>query len=350
MKKKAKKRIILICIGFFVPVLLMILLVFSFVIFLGGSGEPPSISVSTGENVGLSENVLRFKEPIRSEMITQGVGEEWLPLLLALVMQESGGDSDKTPDIFQASESLGYRSPNMIDTETSIQAGIKAFKASLDSTRTLLGREPSPTAEGDVRTILTLYNVPAFGSFLKNNHAGVWSQEAAETFYTLELPKYGVGSGDSHYSDHVLQYYSFESGDNVLENTLLLGGERYFSAVMAEALKYQGNSYVWGGDNPVKGFDCSGLVQWCYGKAGITLTRTSQSQWAVDVVEISKEDAKVGDLVFFEGTNPSQSGMTHVGIYIGDNKMFNAQSSGIKGDDLNNWAQYPTHFGRIKSN
>ena len=50
-------------------------------------------------------------------------------------------------------------------------------------------------------------------------------------------------------------------------------------AVMNEALKYQGWKYVYGGSNPNTSFDCSGLTQWCYGKAGISLPRTAQAQY-----------------------------------------------------------------------
>ena len=52
-------------------------------------------------------------------------------------------------------------------------------------------------------------------------------------------------------------------------------------AVMNEALKYQGWKYVYGGSNPNTSFDCSGLTQWCYGKAGISLPRTAQAQAGV---------------------------------------------------------------------
>ena len=50
-------------------------------------------------------------------------------------------------------------------------------------------------------------------------------------------------------------------------------------AIMNEALKYQGWKYVYGGSNPNTSFDCSGLTQWCYGKAGISLPRTAQAQY-----------------------------------------------------------------------
>ena len=71
--------------------------------------------------------------------------------------------------------------------------------------------------------------------------------------------------------------------------------------VMNEALKYQGWKYVYGGSNPNTSFDCSGLTQWCYGKAGISLPRTAQAQYdATQHLPLSQ--AKAGDLVFFHST------------------------------------------------
>ena len=69
-------------------------------------------------------------------------------------------------------------------------------------------------------------------------------------------------------------------------------------AIMEEALKYEGWTYVYGGDSPSTSFDCSGLVQWCYGKAGIALPRTAQEQYNV-TQHIPLSEAKAGDLVFF---------------------------------------------------
>ena len=84
-------------------------------------------------------------------------------------------------------------------------------------------------------------------------------------------------------------------------------------AIMNEALKYQGWKYVYGGSNPNTSFDCSGLVQWCYGKAGISLPRTAQAQYdATQHLPLSQ--AKAGDLVFFHSTYNAGSYVTHVGI------------------------------------
>ncbi|EAE0538198.1 NlpC/P60 family protein, partial [Listeria monocytogenes] len=94
-------------------------------------------------------------------------------------------------------------------------------------------------------------------------------------------------------------------------------------AIMNEALKYEGYPYVFGGSSPSTSFDCSGLVQWCYGNAGITLPRTAQTQYDA-TTHIPLSEAKAGDLVFFHSTYNSGSYVTHIGIYVGNNRMFHA--------------------------
>src|SRR3954451_10857990 len=89
--------------------------------------------------------------------------------------------------------------------------------------------------------------------------------------------------------------------------------------VIAEAKKYLGVKYVWGGESP-SGFDCSGLVQYVYKKFGVNLPRVSQDQ-AHAGRAVSAADAKPGDLVFYH--NPA----THVGIYLGNGQMLDAPNS-----------------------
>ncbi|WP_366920439.1 NlpC/P60 family protein, partial [Streptococcus pneumoniae] len=66
-------------------------------------------------------------------------------------------------------------------------------------------------------------------------------------------------------------------------------------AIMDEALKYEGWRYVYGGASPTTSFDCSGLTQWTYGKAGINLPRTAQQQYDV-TQHIPLSEAQAGDL------------------------------------------------------
>lgn len=118
--------------------------------------------------------------------------------------------------------------------------------------------------------------------------------------------------------------------------------------IMNEALKYQGWDYVYGGSNPNTSFDCSGLVQWCYGKAGISLPRTAQAQYdATQHIPLSQ--AQAGDLVFFHSTYNAGTYVTHVGIYVGNNQMYHAGDP-IGYADLTSsyWQQHLIGAGRIK--
>ena len=109
--------------------------------------------------------------------------------------------------------------------------------------------------------------------------------------------------------------------------------------VIATSKQYIGVPYVWGGSTP-SGFDCSGLVQYVFNLHGITLPRTTKQQWTIGI-EISKSALQPGDLVFF--ANTYTSGISHVGIYVGDNQFIHASSSkGVIISSLSNsyWASH----------
>ena len=92
------------------------------------------------------------------------------------------------------------------------------------------------------------------------------------------------------------------------------------TGAVALASSFQGTPYVWGGEKP-GGFDCSGLVQYVYGKLGVDLPRHSADQAKVGT-PVALNDLRAGDLVFF-GTP-----VDHVGIYAGDGKMVVAPHTG----------------------
>jgi hypothetical protein len=93
--------------------------------------------------------------------------------------------------------------------------------------------------------------------------------------------------------------------------------------IIATAKQYVGWKYVWGGSQPSSGgFDCSGLVQYVYGKNGVRLPRVAEDQYQVGT-PIRYENLQPGDLIFL--ANTYKQGISHVGIYIGNGQMLHAK-------------------------
>jgi cell wall-associated NlpC family hydrolase len=99
------------------------------------------------------------------------------------------------------------------------------------------------------------------------------------------------------------------------------------------ANRLTGTPYVWGGASPRSGFDCSGLVQYVYGRLGIRLPHYTVSQYGRGR-SVSRSSLRPGDLVFFSGLN-------HVGIYAGRGKYIHAPRAG----STVRWASLASHPG-----
>jgi cell wall-associated NlpC family hydrolase len=96
------------------------------------------------------------------------------------------------------------------------------------------------------------------------------------------------------------------------------------SSVVSIAQRYLGVPYVWGGASP-SGFDCSGLVMYCYAQLGISLPHNAAMQYA-DCTPVAHGSEQPGDLVFF---GSSAGGIHHVGIYVGGGSMIDAPYTGV---------------------
>ena len=100
-----------------------------------------------------------------------------------------------------------------------------------------------------------------------------------------------------------------------------LSDER-FAAMIAEAEKYLGYPYVWGGSSPSTSFDCSGFVCWVINHSGAgSVGRTTAQGIFNHTTPIAPSEAKPGDIIFFTGTYDSGSAVSHVGIYVGNGMM-----------------------------
>lgn len=108
------------------------------------------------------------------------------------------------------------------------------------------------------------------------------------------------------------------------------------------ATQYLGAPYYYGGTNVNTGIDCSGYTQFVFSKLGISLKRTSRDQYTQGTA-VNKSDLQPGDLVFF---NTSGSGISHVGIYLGDNQFISATTSrGVAIDNLDSRYWGPLYVG-----
>lgn len=121
-------------------------------------------------------------------------------------------------------------------------------------------------------------------------------------------------------------------------------------AFIAKAQQYIGVPYVWGGSTPPAGFDCSGYVCYVMNNCGQgwNVGRTNCNGLMYYCDKIAKSEMQPGDLIFFEKTY-NTTGASHVGIYVGNNKMLHCGSGGVKYSDITT-AYYTSHYlcsGRI---
>lgn len=96
--------------------------------------------------------------------------------------------------------------------------------------------------------------------------------------------------------------------------------------IVAAARSVLGDRYVYGATGPST-FDCSGLVLWTFGRAGISMPRTSQEQYKVGT-PITRGELAPGDLVFSAGSDGTPSAPGHVAIYIGNGQVIAAPHTG----------------------
>ena len=114
---------------------------------------------------------------------------------------------------------------------------------------------------------------------------------------------------------------------------------------MDEAEKYLGYPYVWGGSSPSTSFDCSGFVSYVLTNSGLCNTGRLGAQGLYNI-STPVSDPQPGDLVFFVGTYDT-SGVSHVGIYVGDGMMLHCGDP-IQYSNLNTsyWQSHFYAYGR----
>ena len=123
--------------------------------------------------------------------------------------------------------------------------------------------------------------------------------------------------------------------------------DEVFATIIKEAEKYLGYPYVWGGSSPSTSFDCSGFVSWVINHSGWDVGRLGAQGLCNICTPVPSANVKPGDLVFFTGTYDTP-GVSHVGIYVGNNMMIHCGDP-ISYTNLNSsyWQSHFYRYGRL---
>jgi len=165
---------------------------------------------------------------------------------------------------------------------------------------------------------------------------------------------YNMTSGNRNYLFGEMDGGGTDAGESVpgVSNPGVSDGalsDQRFANMINEAEKYLGYPYVWGGSSPQTSFDCSGFVSWVINNCGNGWSVGRQTAEGLRglCAYVPPEEARPGDLVFFQGTY-NTLGASHVGIYVGNNRMIHCGNP-IQYTNISSqyWKQHLMQFGRL---
>ncbi len=168
------------------------------------------------------------------------------------------------------------------------------------------------------------------------------TDEQYEHFLLLQTTKGNKPDIFGDYSGSVGGYLDYEIPSHHLSDD-------NFAALIAEAEKYLGYPYVWGGSTPSTSFDCSGFVCWVLNASGVMdIGRTTAQGIFNATITIPASERQAGDIIFFTGTYASVGAVSHVGIYVGDGMMIHCGDPiSYAPVDSGYWTSYFYAYGRI---
>ncbi|MCR4781807.1 MAG: C40 family peptidase [Lachnospiraceae bacterium] len=289
------------------PIILMIavvsiiftMLLTSFTSLFGSLGDGTAAVVN---QMMISESVLKYQKIVHKECLKNGINEEYEQYIYIIMDIESHGEGDNPMQYTNAIPGNPKMTP-----ELSIKYGVEYFGRII---------KRGQKKKADLFTMIHAYNYGiGFIDYIEAN-GNKYTDELAQRFSDEQAKKLNVKRyGDKEYVHKFQKYFMSDEIDGLSDSN--------FKTIYEEASKYKGRAYVWGGETPEKGFDCSGLTKWCYKKIGIDLPHSAQGQYNLSS-HITIENAEPGDLVFFTGTYETSNYITHVEIYIGNNKSIGA--------------------------
>ena len=184
----------------------------------------------------------------------------------------------------------------------------------------------------------------AVKAFQKDHQISATGVVNRETWWAIKGGKSPVKK-----SSQTASTSSFNNGTNRVNNNMIWNdlssvpygatflSKKEVASIISTAKNYMGVPYVFGGNSPQTGFDCSGYLEYVFAQNGIKIPRTADEQYRLGEL-VKTSQLEVGDLVFFTTYEP---GASHCGIYLGNDNFIHASTSkGVRVDNLNNsyWA------------
>ena len=182
-------------------------------------------------------------------------------------------------------------------------------------------RQTTVTVNGE--TSIVSYTVRICSITVKNknlSHAPMYiMDEERVSMYSLYMATLGnmphVFAGQA-YASTIKEPVKYDVPQETLD------ADPKFAALVKEANKYLGYPYLWGGHHPNTGFDCAGFIYWIFNNSGVASFGHQGAQGLYDSSrKVSPDNARPGDVIFFSGTIEGENGITHCGLYVGNNRM-----------------------------
>lgn len=169
------------------------------------------------------------------------------------------------------------------------------------------------------------------------------------TVESASAATYTVQSGDSLWkiaNQHGVSYQTLMNLNHLSSSNIYVGQKLTINQQLSTTTKQQlGVKYTFGGVKPSTGFDCSGYITYVFNQAGKSTPRKTAAGFYQSAKKVSSP--QVGDIVFF--ANTYKAGISHAGIYIGNNQMINASNGGVTIANINNayWKKHFVGYGRL---
>lgn len=331
------------------------------------SGLDVSLRADTKIEAKLSDEIKKYEKELEAAAKEYGF-EAYVELFKALAEQRHY--DGKKDDIFNMSKtSLNPDPKKTLSRADSIKVAAELFADCIDA-YSKMGEPympPQPTDTEALKSILQAFEFESDGfvDYCKGKYTLEKAEEYAKkksgnTKRTDEAEIQQKGPWDfkdQKYPDKVLQFYFVQVSQTggggsfgfSLPSEAL--SDKEFMNMYNEISKYvQGNyPYVFGGSSPETSFDCSGFVCWVINHCGNgwNVDRTTANGLLSYCAEVKKEDAKPGDLIFFQGTY-AEPGASHVGIVVGNNHFAHFGNPGKISDYTESyWVEHFLAIGRL---